>query len=79
MPVIETKNFGRVEYGADSALEFPRGLPGFENRRGFLPLHQPENDPLLFLQSLEEPGLCFVTVPVLVVDPAASCDTSLRV
>jgi flagellar assembly factor FliW len=70
MPVVDTKNFGRVEYEAEAALEFPRGLPGFEERRGFLPLHQPENDPLIFLQSLEDPELCFVTVPVHVVDPA---------
>jgi flagellar assembly factor FliW len=70
MPVVDTKNFGRVEYEAEAALEFPRGLPGFEERRGFLPLHQPENDPLIFLQSLEDPELCFVTIPVQVVDPA---------
>jgi flagellar assembly factor FliW len=70
MPVVDTKNFGRVEYEAEAALEFPRGLPGFEERRGFLPLHQPQNDPLIFLQSLEDPELCFVTIPVQVVDPA---------
>jgi flagellar assembly factor FliW len=70
MPVVETKNFGRVEYEAEATLEFPRGLPGFEERRGFLPLHQPENDPLIFLQSLEDPELCFVTAPVHVVDAA---------
>lgn len=69
MPVVQTKHFGAVEYEEKSALEFPRGLPGFVERRRFLPLHQPENDPLVFLQSLEEPDLCFVTVPVLVVDP----------
>jgi len=70
MPVVDTKNFGRVEYEPEAALEFPRGLPGFEERRGFVPLHQPENDPLIFLQSLEDPELCFVTLPVQVVDAA---------
>jgi flagellar assembly factor FliW len=70
MPVVDTKNFGRVEYDAETTLEFPRGLPGFEERRGFLPLHQPENDPLIFLQSLEDPELCFVTAPIHVVYPA---------
>lgn len=70
MPVVATKNFGRVEYEAEAVFEFPRGLPGFEKCRGFLVLRQPENDPLVFLQSVERPELCFVTVPVLVVDPA---------
>src|SRR4051794_15543817 len=64
MPVVTTNHFGPVEYEAESVLEFPRGLPGFEDRRGFLPLRQPENDPLIFLQSLEDPALCFTTAPV---------------
>jgi flagellar assembly factor FliW len=74
MPVVKTNHFGVMEYEAESALEFPRGLPGFEQCRGFLPLHQPENDPLIFLQSLEDPGLCFVTVPVRVIDPEYRLD-----
>lgn len=69
MAVVETKHFGPLEYDEASALEFPRGLPGFESSRRFLPLHQAENAPLIFLQSLETPSLCFVTVPVFVVDP----------
>jgi flagellar assembly factor FliW len=28
-----------------------------------------ESDPLIYLQSLEDPGLCFITMPVLSVDP----------
>jgi flagellar assembly factor FliW len=28
-----------------------------------------ESDPLIFLQSVEDPGLCFITLPVLAVDP----------
>lgn len=68
MPVVETNNFGQVRYDEEAVLEFPRGLAGFEARRAFVPLRQPENDPLIFLQSLEEPSLCFVTAPVLVLD-----------
>ena len=69
MAVVDTSNFGKLEYQEDAALVFPRGLPGFEDARGFLPVHQPENDPLIFLQSLEDSSVCFVTVPILVVDP----------
>jgi flagellar assembly factor FliW len=28
-----------------------------------------ESDPLVYLQSLEDPALCFVTMPILSVDP----------
>jgi flagellar assembly factor FliW len=68
MPVFATSNFGSVEYEAAGTLEFPRGLPAFENCRRFLALTLPQSEPLVFLQSLEDEGLCFITVPVQVVD-----------
>ncbi len=69
MPSFDTKNFGRVEFQAQDTIEFPRGLPGFEDRRRFLAIRQEHTAPLVFLQSLEDPGLCFITAPVLAVDP----------
>jgi len=58
-----TKYFGTLEYSADAVVEFPDGLPGFEQRRCFLVLRQPATEPLVFLQSLEQPDLCFITLP----------------
>jgi flagellar assembly factor FliW len=68
MPVFETRHFGAIGYEPETALEFPRGLPAFENCRRFLALSLPQREPLIFLQSLEENALCFLTVPVGVVD-----------
>jgi flagellar assembly factor FliW len=69
MPAMETKNFGRITFEAESELEFPGGLPGFDLRRRFVAIRFPESDPLIFLQSLEDPDLCFITMPILAVDP----------
>ena len=69
MPVFETQNFGPLPYEEETALDFPRGLPGFENCRRFLALSLPNSEPLVFLQSLEESGLCFITAPVAAVAP----------
>ena len=69
MPVLQTTIFGNIFFAPESVFEFPRGLPGFEERRRFVPVQNPQTAPILFLQSLEEPSLCFVTLPVLVVDP----------
>jgi flagellar assembly factor FliW len=66
---MQTTNFGEITYEPDSELEFPGGLPGFEDRKRFVAVRFVENDPLLYLQSLEDPGLCFITMPVLSVDP----------
>jgi flagellar assembly factor FliW len=69
MSSCETKSFGVVSYEPGSVLEFPGGLPGFEERRRFVVLQFDDSKPLVFLQSLEDPGLCFITLPVLAADP----------
>jgi flagellar assembly factor FliW len=69
MPVVQTHNFGSISYSHEAAIEFPRGLPGFDDRRRFLALQFEDTAPLVFLQSLERADLCFITMPVLAVDP----------
>jgi flagellar assembly factor FliW len=59
-----------VSYSDDAAVEFPAGLPAFENCRRFLMVEEADRRPFIFLQSLEQPGLCFITLPVLAIDPA---------
>ena len=76
MPVLETNSFGRVPYAEDAVLEFPSGLPGFDTHHRFLALQFRESEPVIFLQSLEAPGLCFITLPVLVVDPRYRLEVS---
>ena len=66
---MQTKNFGMISYQPESELEFPRGLPGFDERRRFVAVRFVESDPLVYLQSLDDPDLCFITMPVLAVDP----------
>ena len=65
----ETRYFGQVEYDEASVLTFPDGIPAFEQSRRFLPLRQPINEPLVFLQSLSNPDVCFVTLPALAACP----------
>ncbi len=76
MPVLESKHFGPVAYQEDALIFFPRGLPGFESRRRFLALSLPHRQPLVFLQSLDDPALCFLTVPVRAVQPDYRLDVS---
>ena len=69
MRLMETKNFGQISFEPESELEFPSGLPGFDSRRRFVAVRFVESDPLIYLQSLEDAGLCFITMPILAVDP----------
>lgn len=69
MPIIQTKYFGAISYEPHVTLEFPRGLAGFDHSRRFLALNFADTQPLVFLQNLEDPALCFITLPILAVDP----------
>jgi flagellar assembly factor FliW len=66
MPFLETQNFGTAQYEESRTVDFPNGLPGFEERRQFVALTLPDWEP--FLQSLEDRSLCFITVPVRSID-----------
>ena len=69
MPSFPTTYFGELEYTSDSVFEFPSGIPGFEKHTRFLLVEQAQSHPLVFVQSLLSPELCFIAVPVRVVDP----------
>jgi flagellar assembly factor FliW len=69
MPRTLTAYFGELDYTETAVFQFPYGLPGFESERAFLFLQQPQTEPLMFLQSLGNPRLCFLLLPILVADP----------
>jgi flagellar assembly factor FliW len=68
MPEIVTRQFGRIPFDDDAVLNFPSGLPGFETRTRFVLLERPASEPIVFLQSLDSPDLCFVAAPIETID-----------
>ncbi len=71
-----TEQFGNVSYSPEQVIEFPQGLPAFEDEREFIPIERPNLAPVVFLQSLSRPGLVFITLPVQVVDAAYKLEMS---
>ena len=69
MEEFNTEHFGALRYDAGQIIHFPAGLPAFDEERGFLPIEDPSKAPVVFLQSLSQPGLVFITLPVLAIDP----------
>ncbi len=69
MPILKTKNFGPIEYEAEDVIEFPRGLPAFEEEKRFLLIEGPAEKPVVFLQSLQREDLAFICLPVRAVVP----------
>lgn len=64
---LQSPWLGEIEWAVESELCFPGGLPGFEQQRRIVPVEIPSQRPLIYLQSAEEPGVCFVSLPVLTV------------
>jgi flagellar assembly factor FliW len=69
MPQVLTRDFGLLDCDQCLELDFPNGLPGFEPEKRFALLQKDALAPMLLLQSLQTPGVCFLTLPVLAVDP----------
>lgn len=69
MPSVDTKYFGTLSYREEAVFEFPYGLPAFEEETRFVLIELPEHAPLVFLQSLAQPALCFLAFPILVAAP----------
>ena len=74
MSRILTKFFGECDCDADALFSFPAGLPGFEEQRSFFFLTIAGSEPLLFLQSASTRSLCFILLPILVVNPGYKLD-----
>ncbi|MBM3813784.1 MAG: flagellar assembly protein FliW [Acidimicrobiia bacterium] len=69
MPSLQTFHFGLLEYAEEQTIQFDEGLPAFERERRFVAIEQPATAPIIFLQSLLNPGLAFMTVPALFLLP----------
>ena len=67
-PVVRSRWLGEIESDPRAELFLPAGLPGFENERRMLPIEIPSQRPLVYLQSLGDPEICFAALPVFVVD-----------
>ena len=68
MAFLHTRRFGKVEYGDDAVVEFAEGLPAFEADTRFVLIEPPETAPVVFLQSIVHPELCFTTAPAVCID-----------
>jgi flagellar assembly factor FliW len=66
---LKTRDFGEIDYSEDAVVEFPHGLPVFENERRFLMIQPPSMSPIVFLQSIDTPLVAFTAVPASVVEP----------
>jgi flagellar assembly factor FliW len=78
MPLLATKYFGTLPYECSDCYQFPLGIPGFDDEKQFVLLNIPGKEPLVFLQSVATQTLCFLALPILVVDPVYELCVSIQ-
>lgn len=62
--MILSSCLGEISQDPGCELFLPTGLPGFETEHRLLPIEIPARRPLVFLQSVRSPDVCFVCLPV---------------
>ena len=57
---INTTRFGEIAVTQEKVIHMPLGMPGFSLSRRFVIIHNKENSPFFWYQSLDDPDLAFV-------------------
>lgn len=61
--IINTKFFGELEIEESGVVEFIKPILAFEDKRKYVLLDGVDDLVFTFLQSTEDPQLCFLTIP----------------
>ena len=66
---IETRDFGEIEVDENDVYDFPNGLYAFEDNKRFALLSPLGSDVYpMWLQSMDDPGLCFIVFNPILID-----------
>jgi len=72
---LNTRHFGQMEIEEKGIIEFPEGIPGFENAKKFALLASTEEgSPFQWLQGVDNTELAFVVIDPKVFKPDYSVD-----
>jgi flagellar assembly factor FliW len=65
---VATRFLGIQQCAHESVVTFPLGIPPFFDQQSFVVIPK-QNSPFLFLQSVQKSDLCFIVLPLQIVDP----------
>ena len=66
---IDTLRFGTVEVDEEKILDFGTGIPGLEQYRKYALLQFEESYPIVWLQSMDDSGICLPVMDTFAVLP----------
>lgn len=69
MPAVNTTKFGEVKYKKSDVITFVRSILGFTDLNRYIIISRPESEPFKWLQSIDDPSVCFVIVDPIMFYP----------
>ena len=57
---LQTSRFGKLQVEEGEIISFPKGIPGFEDHTGFLIVATEQDEPFVYLQSVQDGDLAFI-------------------
>lgn len=60
--IIKTRDFGNIKAEDDDLINFTNGIYGFEEYKNYILLQDDPEDTIMYLQSVENDSLSFITV-----------------
>ncbi len=76
MLTIESKYFSEIEIDEQKIVEFPQGIPGFEQIRRYIFIYPEEPSPFAYMQAVDEKQVCFLAVNPFLFYPDYEFDLS---
>jgi len=64
--LIKTKYFGEIQIDEKQIIDFPEGIPGFQDDKQYIMIRDEDTD-FTFFQSLKTEDLCFITLPPVLI------------
>ena len=73
--ILQTKNFGTIEFDSDKAIIFEEGIPGFKEFKKYIIIEdEEEGSPFVYLQSIEDGAVSFIIINPFVLKPDYTVD-----
>jgi len=69
LPAVNTTKFGEVKYKKSDVITFIRSILGFTDLNRYIIISRPESEPFKWLQSIDDPSVCFVIVDPIMFYP----------
>jgi len=69
LPAVDTTKFGEVKYKKSDVITFIRPILGFNDLTQYFIISRSESEPFKWLQSINDPSICFVIVDPTMVYP----------